>query len=105
MPDQSTTTTAECLVCEMFCRFGAPEELCSNQERNFKAGVFSKVCQRLVIQKTLTGGTIQSHSGHLDQPPAAWLTPASAPGSMSVLEFRETTYIKKENMVPKWPNM
>lgn len=35
VPDQSATTTAERLVCEMFCRFGAPEELHSDQGRNF----------------------------------------------------------------------
>lgn len=52
VPDQSATTKAERLVCEMFCRFGAPEELHSNQGRNFEAQVFAKVCKRMGVEKT-----------------------------------------------------
>ena len=33
--DQSAITTAEKLVCEMFCRFGAPQELHSDQGLHF----------------------------------------------------------------------
>ncbi|XP_039453944.1 LOW QUALITY PROTEIN: uncharacterized protein LOC120432803 [Oreochromis aureus] len=54
VPDQSAVTTAERLVNEMFCRFGVPEELHSDQGRNFKAAVFKEVCQRLGIRKTRT---------------------------------------------------
>lgn len=54
VPDQSAATTAERLVSEMFCRFGVPEELHSDQGRNFEAGVFSEVCRRLGIKKTRT---------------------------------------------------
>lgn len=54
VPDQSATTTAERLVNEMFCRFGAPEELHSDQGRNFEAKVFGEVCKRLGIRKTRT---------------------------------------------------
>lgn len=52
VPDQSAVTTAERLVNEMFCRFGVPEELHSDQGRNFEAAVFKEVCQRLGIRKT-----------------------------------------------------
>ena len=54
VPDQSATTTAERLVCEMFCRFGAPEELHSDQGRNFEAQVFAKVCELMGVRKTRT---------------------------------------------------
>lgn len=54
VPDQSAITTAEHLVNEMFCRFGVPEELHSDQGRNFEAQVFSEVCRRLGIKKTRT---------------------------------------------------
>ncbi|XP_056900058.1 uncharacterized protein LOC130531902 [Takifugu flavidus] len=54
VPDQSASTTAEHLVNEMFCRFGVPEELHSDQGRNFEAKVFSEVCRRLGIKKTQT---------------------------------------------------
>lgn len=39
--DQSAATTANCLVSQMFCCFGASEELHSDQRQNFEAGVFS----------------------------------------------------------------
>ena len=54
VPDQTASTMAGKLVTEMFCRFGAPEELHSDQGRNFEAEVFSEVCKRLGIKKTRT---------------------------------------------------
>ncbi|KAI3373157.1 hypothetical protein L3Q82_006488 [Scortum barcoo] len=54
VPDQSAATTAEHLVNEMFCRFGVPEELHSDQGRNFEAQVFAETCRRLGIKKTRT---------------------------------------------------
>lgn len=52
MPDQSAVTTAERLVNEMFCRFGVPEELHSDQWWNFEARVFQELCKRLEVKKT-----------------------------------------------------
>ena len=43
VPDQTASTTAGKLVTEMFCHFGAPEELHSDQGRNFEVEVFSEV--------------------------------------------------------------
>ena len=54
VPDQSAITTAERLVCEMFCRFGVPEELHSDQGRNFEAQVFAGVCKLMGVTKTRT---------------------------------------------------
>lgn len=41
VPDQSAATTAERLVNEMFCHFGAPEEFQSDQGCNFECLVKS----------------------------------------------------------------
>ncbi|KAI4905005.1 hypothetical protein NFI96_003630 [Prochilodus magdalenae] len=54
VPDQSAVTTANCLVDHFFSRFGAPEELHSDQGRNFEAEVMQEVCARLGITKTRT---------------------------------------------------
>uniref|UniRef100_A0A1A7ZT94 Gypsy retrotransposon integrase-like protein 1 n=1 Tax=Nothobranchius furzeri TaxID=105023 RepID=A0A1A7ZT94_NOTFU len=49
MPDQSAASTAQRLVDEMFSRFGVPEELHSDQGRNFESQLFGEVCQRLGV--------------------------------------------------------
>lgn len=48
--DRIAAPTSEPLNSEMFCRFGMPEELNSNQGRNFEAGMFSEVCWQLGIR-------------------------------------------------------
>ncbi|XP_053352954.1 retrovirus-related Pol polyprotein from transposon 412 [Clarias gariepinus] len=54
VPDQSASTTARVLVDEVFSRFEAPEQLHSDQGRNFEAEVFAAVCERLGVKKTRT---------------------------------------------------
>uniref|UniRef100_A0A1A8B7T6 Integrase catalytic domain-containing protein n=1 Tax=Nothobranchius furzeri TaxID=105023 RepID=A0A1A8B7T6_NOTFU len=54
VPDQSAVTTAHTLVDEMFTRFGVPEELHSDQGRNFESQVLGEVCRRLGVKKTRT---------------------------------------------------
>ncbi|KAM6968624.1 retrovirus-related Pol polyprotein from transposon 412 [Tautogolabrus adspersus] len=54
VPDQSAATTAEKLVEEMFTRFGVPEQLHSDQGRNFESQLFGEVCRRLGVDKTRT---------------------------------------------------
>uniref|UniRef100_A0A3B1JTM8 Gypsy retrotransposon integrase-like protein 1 n=1 Tax=Astyanax mexicanus TaxID=7994 RepID=A0A3B1JTM8_ASTMX len=54
VPDQGADTTADVLVREFFCRFGVPEELHSDQGRNFESEVMAEVCRILGIHKTRT---------------------------------------------------
>lgn len=54
MPDQSALTMAAVLVDEMFCHFRVPEELHSDQGRNFETEVSGEVCAHLGVQKTHT---------------------------------------------------
>ncbi|KAK2899936.1 hypothetical protein Q8A73_013065 [Channa argus] len=54
VPDQTATTAAQRLVEDMFSRFGVPEELHSDQGRNFESQLFAEVCQRLGVRKTRT---------------------------------------------------
>ncbi|KAJ8416327.1 hypothetical protein AAFF_G00356150 [Aldrovandia affinis] len=56
VPDQSASTTARKLVEEMFCLFGAPGELHSDQGRNFESRVFGEVCKRLGVSGPMTPG-------------------------------------------------
>ncbi|KAK2887926.1 hypothetical protein Q8A73_019374 [Channa argus] len=54
VPDQTATTAAQRLMEDMFSRFGVPEELHSDQGRNFESRLFAEVCQRLGVRKTRT---------------------------------------------------
>lgn len=54
IPDQEAVTIARALVEGMFCRFGAPMELHSDQGRNFESAVFAEVCRLFGVSKTRT---------------------------------------------------
>lgn len=54
IPDQEAVTVARVLVEGMFCRFGAPMELHSDQGRNFESAVFAEVCRLFGVTKTRT---------------------------------------------------
>ena len=54
IPDQLATTVAHRLTNEIFFRFGLPEQLHSDQGRNFESDVISEICRLLEIVKTRT---------------------------------------------------
>ena len=54
IPNQEATTVANKLVDEMFCRFSIPEQLHSDQGRQFESEVVQEVSRILQIHKTRT---------------------------------------------------
>eukprot|EP00731_Ephydatia_muelleri_P038438 Em0760g4a len=54
IPNQEAVTVANKLVDEFFCRFSVPEQLHSDQGRQFEANVMQEVCRLLQIDKTRT---------------------------------------------------
>ena len=54
IPNQEAATVASKLVDEMFCRFSIPEQLHSDQGRQFESSVMQEVGQILQIHKTRT---------------------------------------------------
>ena len=54
IPNQEAVTVAEKLVEEVFCRFSIPEQLHSDQGRQFEGKVMQEVCKLLRINKTRT---------------------------------------------------
>ena len=52
--DQEAATVAQKLLDEMFCRFSPPQQLHSDQGRQFEAGLITELCQLLHIEKTRT---------------------------------------------------
>ena len=54
IPDQEATTVARKLTDEFFFRFSPPEQLHSDQGRNFESAVISEVCKLLGVVKTRT---------------------------------------------------
>lgn len=54
IPNQEAITVATKLVNEVFCRFGVPLEIHSDQGRNFESQLFQEVCKIFGIHKTRT---------------------------------------------------
>ncbi len=54
MPNQEARTVAKNLVDEVFCRFSIPEQLHSDQGRQFESEVIGEICKLLHIRKSRT---------------------------------------------------
>ena len=54
LQNQEAVTVAKTLVDEMFCRFSPPEQLHSDQGKQFEADLLKEVCTLLQIHKTRT---------------------------------------------------
>ncbi len=54
IPNQEATTVARILTQEVFCRFSPPEQLHSDQGRQFESELIAEVCKLLGIAKTRT---------------------------------------------------
>ena len=54
IPDQEATTVAQKLVDEIFCRFSAPEQLHSDQGKQFESALIKEICNILNISKSRT---------------------------------------------------
>ncbi len=54
IPNQEAVTVARKLVDELFCRFSVPEQLHSDQGRQFESHLIAEVCSILQIQKSRT---------------------------------------------------
>jgi len=54
LPNQEAHTVAEKLVDKVFLRFSAPEQLHSDQGRQFESQLLSEVCKLMHIHKTRT---------------------------------------------------
>ena len=54
IPDQEATTVAQKLTDEMFCRFSPPEQLHSDQGKQFESKLVEEICKLLQVKKTRT---------------------------------------------------
>ena len=54
IPDQEATTVAAKLVDEVYCRFSPPEQLHSDQGRQFESNLITETCKILRISKSRT---------------------------------------------------
>ena len=54
IPNHTALTVADKLVSEVFCRFGCPLQLHTDQGREFESNLFAEICNLLGIDKTRT---------------------------------------------------
>ena len=52
--NHNTLTVADRLVNEIICRFGSPEQIHTDQDREYESDLFKTVCYKLGIHKTRT---------------------------------------------------
>jgi transposase InsO family protein len=52
--DQSTATVSDVLIKDVFCRYGLPRAIHSDQGVNFTSTLIQNICDRLLIDKTRT---------------------------------------------------
>ena len=65
IPNQEATTVARRLVDETFCRFSPPEQLHSDQGRQFESELVKEMCNLLGVRKTRTT-PYHPHAGQWD---------------------------------------
>eukprot|EP00731_Ephydatia_muelleri_P021521 Em0014g112a len=63
IPNQEATTVAKKLVDEMFCRFSPPEQLHSDQGRQFESELVKEICVLLQIRKRILRHTTPNATG------------------------------------------
>ena len=54
IPNQEAVTVAQKLVDEVYCRFSVPEQLHSDQGKQFESGLMHEICKLLNISKSQT---------------------------------------------------
>ncbi|KAL5475516.1 hypothetical protein EMCRGX_G025342 [Ephydatia muelleri] len=65
--NQEAVTVAQKLVDEIFCRFSVPEQLHSDQGRQFESAVIKEICNLLHIEKTRTTAYHPQSDGLVEQ--------------------------------------
>ena len=67
IPNQEAETVARVLVRELFCRYGCPRVIHSDQGRNFESRLFKEACRHMDIDKTPTTGYHPSGNGQVER--------------------------------------
>ena len=67
LSSQTAEITAKAAVNEMFCRFGCPFEIFTDQGRNFESELFKSVCELLKIHKARTTAYHPSSNGQVER--------------------------------------
>lgn len=60
IPNMEAVTVAQKLVDEVFCRFSPPEQLHSDQGKQFESSLILEICEILNISKSRTLPTIRN---------------------------------------------
>ena len=67
IPDQEATTVSQKLVDEFFCRFSVPQQLHSDQGRQFESELIRAICQLLQIDKSRTTPYHPQSNGQIER--------------------------------------
>ena len=81
IPDQEASTVAKKLTDEFFFRFSPPEQLHSDQGRNFESAVIADMCKRLAIKKSRTAAYHPQSDGLVERCNRPFLSMLATAGS------------------------
>ena len=94
MPNMEAITVARIFVNEFTCRFGVPEQLHTDQGRNFESALLKEICKLLGITRTRTTPFTLSQTG--------WLRGSIAPFSTCWVRLSRMMNTTGTYISPHW---
>ena len=67
LPDEEASTIARALLDRVFSSFGLPEQIHSDQGRNFESKLVHDICEIFVVHKSRTTGFRPSCNGFVER--------------------------------------
>ncbi|CAK1591766.1 unnamed protein product [Parnassius mnemosyne] len=103
IPNQEASTVADKLVHEVFCRFGVPLEIHSDQGRNFESQIFQKTCRVMGIHERRTTSYHPQCDGIIERLLVEWQQDCDRHIQPFLLSYRSAVH-ESTSLTPAFAN-